>query len=1011
MAKRGCKHYFEENAALNPAMVLNIDQNTLYVKENRLYIKGFVQNPTENLKVEVGGEKLLVYKNQFEGIIQLTQENIEQKKLLVKAIDSNGLLGQEYVYLSNLIEADLQLSFDERLSEHSKLFSAFAGNNLFTEGAGIIVPDSAVTEHKKISISALRKKDIAPMNSGMINVTKGGGAYRFLPDGTKFAKHVQIQVAYDHSLVPSGYTEKDIQTFYFSAESKRWVSIEKDTVDIASKMIVSNTNHFTDYINGIIQVPETPETSAFIPTMMSDIKAANPTSGMTLISPPEASQKGSAGVSYPLKVPSGRGGLQPSLAIQYNSDGGNGLLGLGWDMSTSALSIDTRWGVPILSDTHETEIYTLNGEQLMYPKIENVEQDSVDWMPNRHYDATTAEDVYSTVERERIDNAVFTMRRQGGFETLERLGTDPSTYYWKVTNTDGVVSWYGGKTGVEENYVLKNADGKVVHWSLFMVEDVHGNNMKYYYTKETVGSTTGINGNIEGGIFYYLNKITYTGYQDEDGGYSVEFIPTTTYRPDITIDSKLGIKLATTKLLNTIQVKHQNELIRRYNLNYDPGFSKFGKNRLLSIVEADAGNNEFYRHEFEYYDDIDDGNGNDVYFSAGVEVNLCPDEEVIEQPAFCYVAYDVKRIEVGQSAVVIYNNIAVQGGPFTNYSSLISALNSQFSGQFFYNSVVGYITVTGSTVIPQTISIIINGIGGVLNFTVCQFEASRSEGATQSYTFENTYPFGDPECPSFINTEFMVTGDEPMPSFNSYFSPLGSSATKGEGFGGYLGLIGVGCNWFAKNITFGFGIGVSGNRTKSEVSLIDINGDGLSDIVTQNGNQIRYRPHIVTRTFDQQGQEIIGHTFGLSRMITGIDRFYYSTGKSEQYNFSFNSVFSLGWEKSVSKSTTNIYFTDANGDGLIDIVKNGLVYFNHVESNGNLTFIPDSEASENLVIVAAPVSVTEPEEDPEFTLPSYDVVKVWEAPADGVITIDNDIILLDASQSAVVTVEKKNANI
>ncbi|UPQ78288.1 hypothetical protein M0M57_11730 [Flavobacterium azooxidireducens] len=291
------------------------------------------------------------------------------------------------------------------------------------------------------------------------------------------------------------------------------------------------------------------------------------------------------------------------------------------------------------------------------------------------------------------------------------------------------------------------------------------------------------------------------------------------------------------------------------------------------------------------------------------------------------------------------------------------------------------------------------------------FTGGNPPSTTNSYVFENSFPFGDPECPSFLNTEFLVTGEEPIPSFNSYFSPLGSSSTKGEGIGGYLGLIGVGCNWFAKNITFGFGIGVSGNRTKSQVSLIDINGDGLSDIVTQSGDVIRYRPHIVNRTINEEGEEVISHSFGLNRMITGIDRFYYSTGKSEQYNFSFNSIFSIGWEKSTSKSTTNIYFTDANGDGLIDIVKNGLVYFNHVESDGALTFIPDSKASENLVIVAAPVSVSEPEEDPEFTLPSYDVVKVWEAPADGVITINNDITLLDSSQSAVVTVEKKNATV
>src|SRR5690606_34948213 len=109
--------------------------------------------------------------------------------------------------------------------------------------------------------------------------------------------------------------------------------------------------------------------------------------GITLISPPEVSQKGSAGISYPIKVPVGRNGMQPSLAIQYNSDGGNGFLGQGWDISIPAITIDTRWGVPVLDDEYETEIYIQNGEQLMYPKIEteNPENEYEDWMPNRHY--------------------------------------------------------------------------------------------------------------------------------------------------------------------------------------------------------------------------------------------------------------------------------------------------------------------------------------------------------------------------------------------------------------------------------------------------------------------------------------------------------------------------------------------------------------------------------------------------------------------------------------------------
>src|SRR5690606_19457821 len=163
-------------------------------------------------------------------------------------------------------------------------------------------------------------------------------------------------------------------------------------------------------------------------------------------------------VSYPIKVPSGRNGMQPSLAIQYNSDGGNGFLGQGWDISIPAITIDTKWGVTVLDEDYETEIYTLNGEQLMYHKIKNTDGGWVDWMPNRHYDATSNQNIYSTVDRDRINNAVFTPRKQGSFVKIERLGTNLTNYYWKVTGTDGTISWYGGKTAVVNNSVLRNAE-------------------------------------------------------------------------------------------------------------------------------------------------------------------------------------------------------------------------------------------------------------------------------------------------------------------------------------------------------------------------------------------------------------------------------------------------------------------------------------------------------------------------------------------------------------------------
>ena len=54
------------------------------------------------------------------------------------------------------------------------------------------------------------------MASGMINVTKGGAAYRFLPDGTKFENPVQMELEYDEKLIPRGHSINDIKTFYFN---------------------------------------------------------------------------------------------------------------------------------------------------------------------------------------------------------------------------------------------------------------------------------------------------------------------------------------------------------------------------------------------------------------------------------------------------------------------------------------------------------------------------------------------------------------------------------------------------------------------------------------------------------------------------------------------------------------------------------------------------------------------------------------------------------------------------
>jgi RHS repeat-associated protein len=458
------------------------------------------------------------------------------------------------------------------------------------EEAEINIPAGAVENETTLSIEPL--PEVIELDAGMTNVTKGNRkGYRFLPHGIKFKEKVQLRIPYDKTLIPVGQTEQDIKIYYFDEQIGRWREIERVGIDTQTQEIIGNTDHFTDFISATLTTPDSPEAASYNKNQMKDIKAADPSSQISLIDPPKATNMGDANLHYPIQLPAGRVGMQPELALQYSSGSGNGWMGLGWDLSVPSINIDTRWGVPLYSPTQETETYLLGGQLTPI--------------------------VHRSALQPRVAEKVFHSRIEGSFQKIIRHGDNPKNYWWEVTSKDGKVFYYGGNpsAGVFADAVLTDYQGNVFQWFLHEVRDVHGNNIQYQYTKvEDVGLIAGT----VLGYNLYLKTIYYTGYNKESGPYQVNFIRDRdlkeSRRIDVSIDARGAFKKVTADLLRKIEISYQKDKIRSYEFKYKQG--AFQKTLLDSISQYGIKGTLFNTHTFDYYDEIRDSNKNYQGFSS-----------------------------------------------------------------------------------------------------------------------------------------------------------------------------------------------------------------------------------------------------------------------------------------------------------------------------------------------------------------------------------------------------------
>lgn len=334
--------------------------------------------------------------------------------------------------------------------------------------------------------------------------------------------------------------------------------------------------------NNLEIIPEEPETKATMQNSIKNFSFPDPTDELTIIKTPEVNQSGSASLSFPIKVPGGRDGMEPQIDIRYTSEGENGWLGLGWDIPLNAITIETRWGVPRYNSTSETETYLINGAQL-------------------HPVAHRTIPVARTAEKQ------FHFRVETSFDKIVRHGNNPTNYWWEVTDKSGTKFCYGGTPsgGVDASAVLKDANGNIAFWAITETRNTYNNYVKYQYVKVTDPGNTGGNTGIE----IYLSSITYTGHNTTPGKYTVEFIRdrqlSEPRRTDVSINARWGFKKVSADLLRKITVKYDGQNVRSYELNYIQG--AFYKTLLHSISEFDAAGVLFTTHTFEYYNEVQNG--------------------------------------------------------------------------------------------------------------------------------------------------------------------------------------------------------------------------------------------------------------------------------------------------------------------------------------------------------------------------------------------------------------------
>lgn len=355
---------------------------------------------------------------------------------------------------------------------------------------------------------------------------------------------------------------------------------------------------------------------------------------------------GTAGFSIPLPFSSARG-ASPSLTLSYNSGGGNGIFGLGWNLGIGSIKRKTDKGLPQYLDTIDSDVFLFSEAEDLVPEFRKETDGSF---------TKNADGDYVIHENDTADGLhtirYYRPRIEGLFARIERW-TEKATgsIKWRVITKENTTTVFGWSS----NSIISNPKDqtKIYEWLPEFVFDDKGNCTQYIYKKE---DELGFNESLlhnrnrlkSGAVTYtnlypdkicYGNKTPYKKFGDpfpEESDYMFQTvfdygttnidnklpdkINTWDFRPDAFSDYKAGFEIRTTRLCKRVLLFHvfdelavkpdksdKKTLTRSLNFDYDTStqqdFTFLKKITSQGYIKKPDGN---YSHkkmpamEFEY---------------------------------------------------------------------------------------------------------------------------------------------------------------------------------------------------------------------------------------------------------------------------------------------------------------------------------------------------------------------------------------------------------------------------